>query len=154
MLPHSTAEDEVHDPDFRDTSEVRSRAKKQAQIIRHFQSRWKSEYLTALRETYRVCSSSTQHVKVGNVVLIHDNTPRVNWWMVVIESVNKARDGVICSVNTHTTTGQTNRPIACLYPLELTADERSTDLQGDIQPEQSQTDVSARRPMLEAARRG
>jgi len=100
------AEDEVHDPDFRDTSEVRSRAKKQVQIIGHFQSRWKSEYLTALRETYRLCGSNTQHVKAGDVVLIHDDTPRVNWRMAVIESVNKGRDGVIHSANISTTIGQ------------------------------------------------
>ena len=72
----------------------------------------------------------------------------------MIESVNKGRDGVIRLANIHTTTGRTNRPITRLYPLELTAEERSTDVQDDIQPEQSRTDVPTRRPVREAARRG
>ena len=109
-LPHCTAEDEVHDPDFGDMSVIRSRAKKQASIIRHFESRWKSEYLTALREAYRARGSNNQKVKVGDVVLIHDDSTRINWRMAVIESVNKGRDGIIRSVNIRTTTGRTNRP--------------------------------------------
>ena len=88
-LPHSTAEDEVHDPAFGDTSVIRSRVMKQASIIRHFESCWKSEYLTALREAYRACGSNTQQVKVGDVVLIHDDSPRINWRMAVIESVKR-----------------------------------------------------------------
>ena len=90
-LPHSTTEDEIQDPDFGDNSEIRGRAKKQAHIIKHFQSRWKSEYLTALREAHRACGSNTQQVKTGDVVLIHDDTLRINWRMAVIESVNKGR---------------------------------------------------------------
>ena len=153
-LPHSTTEDEVRDPNFGDTAGVRSRARKQAQIISHFQSRWKSEYLTALRETYKACGNNNQHVKAGDVVLIHDDSPRVNWRMAVIESLNKGRDGVVRSANIRTTTGRTNRPITRLYPLEVTAEETSSDVQGDTQPEQPQTDVSAHRPVREAARRG
>ena len=113
-LPHSITDDEVHDPDFGDTSEVGSRAKKQAHVIEHFQIRWKSEYHTALREAYRTRGNNTQQVKTGVVVLIHDDIPRINWKMAVIKSVNKGRDGIIRSVNIHITTGRTNRPITCL----------------------------------------
>ena len=98
-LPHSAAEDEIYDPNFGDTSEVRSKASKQAHIIRHFQSHWKTEYLTALRDAHRIRGNNTQQVKVGDIVLIHDDTTRMNWRMAVIESVNKGRDGVIHSVN-------------------------------------------------------
>ena len=117
MLPHSKAEDEVHDPDFGDTSVIRSRAKKQACIIRHFKSCWKHKYLTALREAYRAHGSNTQQIKVGDVMLIYNDSPRINWRMAVIEPVNKGRDGIICSVNIRTTTRRINHPITRLYLL-------------------------------------
>jgi len=146
-LPHSAAEDEIHDPNFGDTSEVRSRANKQAHIIRHFQSRWKTEYLTALREAHRIRGNNTQQVKVGDVVLIHDDTPRINWRMAVIESVNKGRDGVIRSANIRTTTGRTNRPIARLYPLEVTAEQTSLAVRSEPHSEESAADIPAHRPV-------
>ena len=51
-LPHlRVQEDEIHDPNHVDDSELRRRAKRHALVIRHFWSRWKNEYLTALRES-------------------------------------------------------------------------------------------------------
>ena len=76
--------------------------------------------VTALREAHRISGSDTQQVKTGDIGLIHDDTPRVNWRMAVIESVNKGRDGIIRSADICTTTGKTNRPITRLYTLELT----------------------------------
>ena len=62
-------------------------------------------------------------MKVGETVLIHDDTPRVQWKLAIIEGVNKGADGLICSTNVRTSTGRTNRPNARLYPLEVTAAE-------------------------------
>ena len=154
-LPHtSVQEDEICDPNFiTGGSEIRHRAKKQVLMLQHFENRWKREYLTALRETHRVTGNNHQEVKARDVVLIHDDTPRVNWRMAVIESVNKGADGMIRSANVHTSTGRTNRPISRLYPLELTEDT-VTRTPTDDQPEESPTDTSTCRPMREAAKRG
>ena len=154
-LPHtSVQEDEICDPNFiTGGSEIRHRAKKQALILQHFENRWKREYLTALRETHRVTGNNHQEVKAGDVVLIHDDTPRVNWRMAVIESVNKGADGMIRSANVRTSTGRTNRPIARLYPLELTEDT-ATSTPTDDQPEESPTDTSTCRQTRETAKRG
>jgi len=62
-------------------------------------------------------------VKIGDVVLMHDDTPRVQWKLAVIEQVNKGADGLIRSANVRTTTGRTSRPIPRLHPLEVTAKE-------------------------------
>ena len=124
ILPYSKVEDdEITDPDFGDDSQIRHRAKTQAIIVKHFWSRWRHEYLTALRETHRKTGNNVQQVKVGDMVLVHDNTARVNWKLAVIESLNKGGDGMIRSANIRTATGWTNRPIARLYPLEVTASE-------------------------------
>ena len=60
---------------------------------------------------------------MGDVVLVHDNTTRVNWKLAVIELLNKGGDGMIRSTNICTATGRTNRPIARLYPIKVTAPE-------------------------------
>jgi hypothetical protein len=50
-LPYPLVEsDEIEDTDFLDNSEVRKRAKTQALRLQHFESHWKREYLTYLRE--------------------------------------------------------------------------------------------------------
>ena len=65
--------DEVDDPTYGETTEIQRRAKVQALLLQHFWSRWKREYLTALRKFHHTTGTNTQTVKVGDVVLIHDN---------------------------------------------------------------------------------
>ena len=84
------------------------------------------EYLTALCEFHRTTGSNTQTVEVGDIVLIHGDTPRVQWKLAITEYVNKGADGLIRSATVRTPTGRTNRPIAKLYPLEVTAAELPT----------------------------
>ena len=97
-LPHSEVQgDEINDPDYEDASEIRWRARAQVIVIKHFWSCWKHEYLTALRETHKTTGNNMQEVKVGDVVLVHDDVPRVNWKLAVIEAVNKGADGLIRS---------------------------------------------------------
>ena len=117
----ATEDDEIADPNFGDTSHIKHRARMHTVIIKHFWNRWKHEYLTALRETHRTTGNNKQQVNIGDIVLVHDDSARVNWKLAIIESVNKGKDGLIRSANIRTATGRTNRPIARLYPLEVTA---------------------------------
>ena len=50
--------------------------------------------------------------KFGDVVLVHDNAPRIKWQLAVIEDVIKGSDGLIRAANIHTKAGRTNRLIA------------------------------------------
>ena len=115
--------DELDEPDFGDVSDLRRQARAQALIVKHFWTRWKREYLTAMRETYKVTLNNEQRVKIGDMILVHDDTPRIKWKLGVIEGVNKGADGLIQSAVIQTTTGKTNQPIAHLYPLEVRASE-------------------------------
>ena len=92
-------------------------------ILKHFWRRWKLEYLTSLREFHKTTGNNIQQVRIGDVVLVHDDTPRINWQLAVIEDVIRGSDGLIRAANIRTKAGRTNRPIARLYPLEV----RSTD---------------------------
>ena len=152
-LPHSiTQDDENHDPDFGDDSALRRRAKRQALVIKHFWNRWKGEYLTALRETHRMTGNNDQRVKTGDIVLVHDDSKRVNWKLAVIESVNKGKDNMIRSANIRTATGRTNRPISRLYPLEMSAAEAT--VKQPVASERSDSPIHPKRPIREAAEKG
>ena len=154
-LPHlSVQDDEIRDPNFEDNSELRHRVKRQALVIERFWNRWKNEYLTALRETHRTTGNNDQRVKVGDVVLVHDDTKRINWKLAVIESLNKGADGMTRSANIRTVIGRTNRPIARLYPLEVLTTEVETQSSTCTVPESIDTPIPSKRPMREAAKRG
>ena len=119
-LPHPMVEeDKVIDPTYGDDSDIRKSAKTQALIFKHFWKRWKLEYLTSLREFHKTTGNNTQRVQIGDVVLVHDDIPRINWQLAVIEDVIKGSDGLIRAVNIRTKSGMTNHPIARLYPLEV-----------------------------------
>ena len=79
-----------------------------------------------MRELHRSTGTNEQTVSIGDVVQIHDDVPRIQWKLGVIEGVNRGDDGFIRSVTVRTASGRTNRPIARLYPLEVSADEGST----------------------------
>ena len=152
-LPHCTVEDEeINDPNFQGVSELRQRARGQAMVIKHFWSRWKNEYLTALRESHKTTGNNAQQIKIGDVVLVHDDTARVNWRLAVVESLNKGEDGLVRSANIRTTTGRTNRPIARLYPLEVMAADQSTD-EITTDDQNQMTDNNTTRPVRRAAER-
>jgi len=108
-LPHLDTQDD--NPTYGETDLKRS-AKTQALLLPHFWHRWKMHYLTTLREFHQNTGCNTQTVKVGDNVLSHDDTPRVQRKLAVVEEVNKRTDGLICSVHVRTATGKTNWPIA------------------------------------------
>ena len=127
-LPYPLLEgDEIEDPDFMNKSEMTKRMKMQALKLQHFESRWKREYLTYLREFHKSTGNNDQSVRVGDVVLVQSDNPRVQWRMAVIESLIKGSDGLARAVNIRTSNGRTNRPITKLYPLEITATTKKAD---------------------------
>ena len=122
-LPHPLIEeDEWSDPTFNDEpSVVQHLAKLRGNLILHFWNRWRKEYLTSLREFHKVSGVNKTSIKVGDVVQVHDDTKRINWRLAVVESLITGNDGLVRAANIRTSTGRTNRPLAKLYPLEVTA---------------------------------
>jgi len=126
-LPHpDLGDDELSDQDYHSADQLRNKIDRQGLLLQHFRSRWK-EYLTWLWEVHRTTGVTEQTVKIGEVVQIHDDLPRNQWKLTVIEDLKKGDDGYIRSVTVRTANGRTNRPIARLYPLEVSADEYSTN---------------------------
>lgn len=72
--------------------------------------------------------NNQQNINVGDVVQIHYDCPRSQWKLAVIEDLTYGGDGYIWSVTVRTANGRTNRPVARLYPLEVSAEECSSDV--------------------------
>ena len=121
VLPHRTVvEKDILDPDYGSSdSQLRKDAKRLALLLKHFQTRWKHEYLTSLREFHRSEGKKGQTVKVGDIVKVHDDGAPLNWRLAVIEELIVGNDGITRAARIRTSTGVTNRPIVKLYPLEM-----------------------------------
>ena len=106
-------------------NELLKRDKYLKNVLEHFWKRWKSEYLTQLREHHQPRKKDGPEVKVGDVVLIQeDNVKRLNWPIAVIESLLKGRDGNVraATVRMFNKAGKlatTRREVQRLYPVEV-----------------------------------
>lgn len=97
-------------------------------LSENFWRRWRSEYLTGLREFHRhqkTTKGVQDAVTEGKVVTVYENgTPRGLWRLgrierVIVSHYEKVRSAVIrvCSKTGHCTT--LKQPIHHLYPLEV-----------------------------------
>ena len=123
-LPHIRVEqDEIPYPDYNrnGNAEIQKKSKCLSLLLQHFWTRWRQEYLTSLREFYKTTGNNKAAVKVGDIVLVHDEGLRINWKLAVVQELLPGRDGHVRAVNIRTQGGTTNRPISKLYPLEIPA---------------------------------
>jgi hypothetical protein len=102
-----------------DQTTLTNRAKLQMQIVSQFRKRWKLEYLTSLREYHKTSGSSKEQIRVGDVVQIHDEGPRIHWRLAVVQELITGKDGSTRTAKIRTKNGLTTRPILKLYPLEI-----------------------------------
>ena len=117
-------QEEENDPSFVDGVDLRKRVDKLTQLISHFSSRWKREYLTSLREFYKTSRQGKQLIRTGDVVIVHeDNKPRLQWRLAVIEDLIEGKDGQVRAAHIRTSNHKTTRSVAKLYPLEVHSEE-------------------------------
>ena len=104
--------------------------------------------MTSLGEVHHTTGTTEQAIKIGDVAQIHDDA------LGVIEELVRGNDGFIRSVTLCTANGRTNRPIACLYPLEV--EDSSTSVNSPKQvsesPVQNDDGTSRRHPRGAAVR--
>ncbi|XP_064620787.1 uncharacterized protein LOC135483687 [Lineus longissimus] len=121
-LPYDVDTDELDDPTFGQPQDLRNHNIRLGKLQADFWKRWTSEYLSSLRENDRISGKGITHniVSVGDVVQIENSSvPRTRRNLGVITKVYPGRDRLIRSVDLKTKSGQLNRPIAKLYPLEV-----------------------------------
>ncbi|XP_062590223.1 uncharacterized protein LOC134251820 [Saccostrea cucullata] len=123
-LPYPT-EDQENSSDCHPLTcrRLNQRLDNQSTILNHFWIRWKREYLTSLREYHTANGSRSQKIKVGDIVQIHEEKPRIMWKLAVVEELIQGRDGFVRAATLRTKNGLTNRPIVKLYPIEVNENE-------------------------------
>ena len=99
-------------------------------LLSHFKNRWKSEYLTSLREFHNLKRKTSRNnaPQVGDVVLIHDDCSRSKWKTGIIEQLIVGNDKEVRGVKlrSRTNSGKPSylqRPIQKVYPLEVTCNK-------------------------------
>ena len=142
-LPHEGAlADKLHDPSYCGAEQVRRDAKTESLLLEHFTTRWRHEYLTSLREFHRPFRRGGQEIRVGDVALVNDDGPRINWKLAIVENLVEGNDGLVHSAAVRTRHGVTNRPVAKLYPFELTSEVR-TDITNNRDTAVAQTEENS-----------
>ncbi|XP_074658628.1 uncharacterized protein LOC141911541 [Tubulanus polymorphus] len=137
--------EDIRDADFNEDI-TRSRAKHR----QHFVKRWQQECLTALRESHARSGTREISVKIGDVVLIHNDGPRIAWKLATVTKLNFGADNIVRSVQLKMATGVTNRPLIKSYPLEIRAD-RSFNLENRSEDDDSVREERSPRPQRRAA---
>ena len=102
----------------------------------HFWNRWKSEYLTDLREHHCLKDKANNFISEGDVVLVQDDQlNRGQWKIGIIEGLIVGKDGHVRGVNLRVSgTGKPqfcSRPVQKVYPLEISS-VRENDGQGKV----------------------
>jgi len=129
-VPHPIEDpDENADPSYLRDQDMRKATSRHSKLIQQFWVRWRKKYLTALREFHKATGNNKQVIKKGDVIVVHDNTPRLQWKLAVVDDLVKGNNGQIHSAHISTAIHKTNRPITRLYPLEVASSEarESTD---------------------------
>ena len=123
--------EELEDPTYVNGSDIRERVNKHSVLIEKFWSRWKTEYLTSLREFNKTCGHNDATIKVGDVVIVHDEKPRMQWKLALVDELIKGGDDLVRAAHIQIGRYRTTRPIVKLYPLEVSSSD-------GMHPERSQ----------------
>ena len=71
---------------------------------------------------------------MGDIVLIHDDKqPRLNWKLAIVEGLIEGHDDLVRAANVRTNNYVTSRPIAKLYPLEVSSSQEMMPCQEEIE---------------------
>lgn len=122
--PEPITDDELTDPSMYNRDNISSRYAYICKLSNDLWKRWTTDYLLSLRETHRVRTRRSGNLwpTVGDVVLVHDEGPRLFWRLGLILKLLPGLDGITRVAQIKTSTGVTTRPIVKLYPLEQECD--------------------------------
>ena len=63
------------------------------------------------------------------MVIAHDDIPRTNWKLAVVEKLITVLDGISRAAEIRTAGGKTNHPITRLFPMDVNEDGSSMEIQ-------------------------
>jgi len=151
--------DDVKDEE--DETSIQKRHRYLANKRRHYWNRWRSEYLTSLREHHKMKDNkSARTVQVGDVVIVVDESklPRGRWRLGHVTKLISGSDGVArgATVDVIVSGGrrlQMDRPVQKLIPLEINAvvAEQKEDQGASVKQRRraAKTDADWRRKLMD-----
>ena len=148
------------DPDFDiklDTDDLTRTMRHLSNVMNHFWSRWRNEYLMELRESHRVeTRNGNETVSLGDIVVVHEESrPRGLWRLGKVESLISGADGQTrgAVVKVFSKKGRSTtikRPVQRLYPLEIRSTARESELPVEAKDD-DKPEVTRTRPRRAAA---
>ena len=164
------------DEDFELTNEqMTGRVRFLVSTVNQFWERWRTEYLSELRECHHHSSQGTNSPSVseGDIVIVHDaDLPRGLWKLGCIKKLLIGRDGLARAAVVRVAlrgkqSVELQRPLQLLYPLEVKCSAPSSEQHSDsgqsevshqnhtCEPERAPPDTQkpTKRPTRAAARR-
>jgi transposase InsO family protein len=136
----SLRQDEVQPSQLRSSKGMRLHFLHKQKLLRDFHAKWEKEYIDILRTAgnARAPRSAVRRPRVGDVVLVHGDAPRLMWKLGRVMELIPSRDGVVRSamVKVGKTGNIIKRAVVCLYPLEVSCEESRDDDSSDasVQP--------------------
>lgn len=102
------------------SSDIHAKWKSRVRYTSFLWKRWRCEYLRLLRSAHHSSKRVTRDIQLGDVVLVHDAKPRINWRLGMIETCFPGRDNKVRACELRLADGKRmRRPVQLLYPLEI-----------------------------------
>lgn len=132
----------VPDLDHIDKVNITKRWRYQQTLRETFRRRFRDEYLSLLIQRPLKSKHLIRELKVGDIVFVcNDNKKRLDWPLGRIISTFPGKDQNVRVVRVKTATGEFNRPVQKIHPLEITHHDflfkkkRFTETKSDHQDE-------------------
>lgn len=119
-------------------------------VLNHFWKRWRTEYLSNLREVHahsakRSKTTKDSHISVGDIVVIKDEQlPHGQWKLGVVQSLLTGQDGQTRAATVKLPSqgrqhSVLRRPVQSLYPLEIHGEAHVNEPSSDSSSESPPT---------------
>ncbi|XP_055938249.1 uncharacterized protein LOC129968417 [Argiope bruennichi] len=125
MFLHNFRETGVPDLDLIEETKFNKRLAYRNRIQKALRKRFRSEYLGQLREIQKVKRETA--LCIGDIVLVEDNTKRLNWNLGRILKLFQGKDNRARVALVKTKFGSFLRPVQKLYPLEVSENDKPVE---------------------------
>lgn len=127
VIPPFINKERIKDPDFLQTfqniklEDINKRFCSLNKILKHWNSIWRNDYLTSLREYYygNKRTLPKRQLAVGDIVLIDCNAPRAIWPIGRVTEISPGADGSLRVVKVLSKGIVSTRTVDKLIPLEI-----------------------------------
>lgn len=142
--------EEVLDPSIGEQKDLTRRQKYVSSLLRKFWEQWSKEYLPSLQVNQKN-KGGTIPPKVGDLVLIDNDTKRLNWPLGRITELIKGKDDQVRTVKIKSKLTTIERPVNKIYPLEVTSEIEDASEQTKSCEQTTPESVRRVRPQRDAA---